>query len=226
MIARPNRFWAAAVTLVLAATPAAWAQVTTDDSALSALKPATPAAPSAASTDTAAPVAAKKSPVHHKTTHAAPMVAPPTMPRVAPANPVILPPTFVMPAHPAPPPPAVPLKPDALGSATATPTGQRLVFGPDSADLNPAMLAGLQAIAAQLQANPALTLSITAFAPGVPQDPSPARRLSLSRALACRAALIHAGIVSDRLYARAQGFNGIGTDPADRADLVILGATK
>jgi len=213
----------------------AQAQVATDDSALAALKKATPPAkaqytvtPNATTTQT--PKTSSPKPVTHKKPVAGkkpvPPPPPPVMPKAAPTNPVILPLPFVMPAHPPPPPPVVPLKADAPGSALPNAKGVRLIFGTNSSDLNPAMQIALADIATKLKTAPDLHVTITAFAPGTPQDPSTSRRLSLSRALAARAALIHAGIESDRIYARAEGFTGIGTDPADRTDLVLLNASQ
>jgi len=62
-----------------------------------------------------------------------------------------------------------------------------------------------------------------AYAAGRPEDPSTARRLSLSRALAVRAALMADGISSNRIYVRALGAQA-SDGPADRVDISVLGS--
>ena len=61
-----------------------------------------------------------------------------------------------------------------------------------------------------------------AYAAGTPEDPSTARRLSLSRALAVRSALMADGVTSSRIYVRALGATG-GDEPPDRVDLAVMG---
>ena len=149
-----------------------------------------------------------------------------TMPVVPPANPVLAPPPFVMPAHKPPPPPPVPVRADAPGAATDITGGTRVTFGPGVSDLNPATLAAAKAIATRASADPALIITITAWAPGTADDPSTPRRLSLDRALAVRAVLINAGVVSERIRAVAKGMSDFGNGPTDRADIVLLPAGK
>lgn len=201
----------------LCAAPAA-AQVSTDDHALDQLAPV-PAAPAKAALPKAG--AAKGGhPTRHP--HAAPparRLTGPTMPSAPPANPVIVPPAFVMPTHAPPAPPPVPVRPDAEGAAFPIPGGTRITFGAGSSDLNPATLAALQAIGTQAAANPATIVSVTGWAPGPVDDPSTARRLSLDRALAARAVLIRAGMLSDRIRAVAKGSNEVAGGPADRVDV-------
>lgn len=186
-----------------------------DDNALDALKPAAPAP--------AAKAARKPAPkTGHTATHPArptKIVVLPAVPAAPPANPVIPPPPFVMPSHKPPPPPPVPVKADALGTASEADGGLRITFGPASSDLNPATLAALRTLAASLLKDPLRVVQITAYAPGVVDDPSTPRRLSLDRALAARAVLINAGIVSDRIRALARGAADPGGGPADRADI-------
>jgi outer membrane protein OmpA-like peptidoglycan-associated protein len=213
-----------AVLALIFAAPAQ-AQVTTSDSALAGLAPTAPAAPAPAPSMPAGKVthhAAGPKNGNSKPHPAVPAPKPPVMPVVPPANPVIAPPAFVMPPEVPPPPPAIPFHAEAPGEVKTIAKGICLIFAPDSADVNQKMLSALQAVAAKLKADAALTVAIDAYAPGTAQDPSTPRRLSLSRALAARAVLIHAGIASDRIYARAQGFIGIGIGPAERADITIL----
>jgi outer membrane protein OmpA-like peptidoglycan-associated protein len=203
----------------LLGAPAAGAQVTTNDQALDALKSSPPAQPQAA--PAARPA---HRPVHRSAAPAAhPMAKAGKLPPVpaAPPNPVMIPPPPDIPVHPKPLPPPVPIKADAVGTNTLIPGGMRLTFGPGSADLNPANDQGLLNIAKLAQLDPALVITINAWAPGTDEDPSTPRRLSLDRALAARAVLINAGIASDRIYAVAKGFNGIEGGPPDRLDLQI-----
>ncbi len=200
----------------LLATPAL-AQVSTNSNALDKLPPA-PAAPANA------PAA---QPRHHPTRR--PPAAKPAakkltaigMPALPPAHPVIVPPPIVMPAHPPPPPPPVPMRADATGAASAITGGTRITFGPGTSDLNPATVEAIRGVAAKALASPAETVSITAWAPGPADDPSTARRLSLDRALAARAVMIQAGLLSDRIRAVAEGTTGISAESPDRADIVL-----
>ncbi len=201
----------------------AFAQVTTDDSALKALKPASSAATQAPSS------APARVPAHHVVAHhlvrhpSAPHARPaalPAVPAAPPPNPVIVPPPPVIPAHPPVLPPTIRPNPAATTTVIHIDHGTRLVFGAGSAELNQPSFDALMQIADAAKADPALEISVTAWAPGVPEDPSTPRRLSLDRALAARAVLIHAGIASERIHAVAKGTMDIGAGPADRMDVV------
>ena len=199
----------------------ALAQVTTDDSALKALKPAAPAkAAPAAPVAAAKPRAVAHHAVHHAATPHTRPAALPVVPAAPPANPVIVPPPPVIPIHPPVLPPAI--KPNLAATTTVTSItgGTRLVFGPGSAELNQLSFDALTQIASEAKADPTLEISVTAWAPGAPEDPSTPHRLSLDRALAARAVLIHAGIVSERIHAIAKGANDIAAGPPDRMDVV------
>jgi outer membrane protein OmpA-like peptidoglycan-associated protein len=203
----------------LAVATGAQAQVTTNDQALDSLKSTAPAAAPAKPAPVAHPAhrAARRG-TAHSASKAAPL---PAVPAAPPANPVIIPPPPVIPAHPKPMPPPVAIKPDAAGASTLIPGGVRLTFGPGTADLNPATNQALLNIAKLAQLDPAMVITINAWAPGTQEDPSTPRRLSLDRALAARAVLINAGIPSERIYAVAKGFNGIEPGPADRLDILV-----
>jgi outer membrane protein OmpA-like peptidoglycan-associated protein len=200
------------------------AQVSTDDHALDQLK-ATPAAPASAAPAKPRPHARRttRTEVHKPAAPAASIKKPlPPLPAAPPLHPVIAPPPIVMPAHPAPPPPPVPVKPDAAGVATSLPGDlERITFGPGSSDLNPATADAIRHVAASAVANPALTVTITAWAAGNNDDPSTPRRISLDRALAARAVLINAGVISERIHAIAKGFAEPGTGPIDRVDIAM-----
>jgi len=117
----------------------------------------------------------------------------------------------------------VPMRADAPGLVTPLPDGARITFAPGSSTLNPATFSAILAIAAQAKTNPAMTVGVTAWAPGSPDDPSTPRRLSLDRALAARAVLIANGVVSERIRTIAKGMIDLGTAaPADRADIIKI----
>ena len=137
-----------------------------------------------------------------------------------PAIAALPPPSPVPPARPQPA-PATPVTADAPGTAQTQPGGAlRITFGKDRADLNADTDAALRQAARAVKSSPTAAVTINAFASGLPDDPSAARRLSLSRALAARAVLISEGIPSSRIYPRALGPTGGDTDP-DRVDLTV-----
>ena len=196
-------------------------QVSTDDKALDQLAPAPAAKPVPHAGPPATAGKTRKRLAPHSLAPPGKRLTPPSMPVAPPIHPVLLPPTFTMPAHPPPPPQPIPVLPDAAGVALPLAGGGRITFGAGSSDLNPVTLAAVQALAKQAAANPALIVEVTAWAPGTADDPSTARRLSLDRALAVRAVLIHEGVLSDRIRAVAKGSLDIGEGYADRADFVM-----
>lgn len=133
---------------------------------------------------------------------AGPVIDPLAIPLTAPPPPV-LPPPIVIPVRPQRPPPPATVTADAPGVASDIPGGIRITFGPGRAELNPRTYAALQALLAA--ASPASTFTVRAYAAGRKSDPSFARRLSLSRALAVRSVLIHGGIASPRIAVLALG---------------------
>lgn len=169
---------------------------------------------------------AHATPARHQTSHPgashparAVRQALPTVPAAPPAAATLPPPLVVTPAHPAPPPP-VPVLANAAGTASDFGTGKRITFGAGAADLNPTTAAAIASMAAAAKADPALRLDVDAYAPGTADDPSTPRRLSLSRALAARAVLIHEGVPSDHIYVRALGNTaGFAAGPPDRVDI-------
>lgn len=209
---------------------AALAQVTTNDKALEALQPpaapAKPASAAPAATPTVAkPAAVKPAVTRHVPHKAAPAHPPaktplPKVPLAPPPNPVIAPPPPALPQHARETPPPVPVKADAVGTVTKIDGGTRLTFGPGSSDLNEATHSALIEIAGAARADKQLIVTITAWAPGTEEDPSTPRRLSLDRALAARAVLIHEGVESERVQAVAKGFIGIGGTDPDRLEIV------
>jgi outer membrane protein OmpA-like peptidoglycan-associated protein len=150
--------------------------------------------------------------------------APPaaTLPTAPPADvalvPVPPPPQAAQPAEPPPPPP---ITDTATSAATATGAGLRVTFGAGQADLSQASATAIKNIVQSAPSGDA-TFNVVAYAAGTPEDPSTARRLSLSRALAVRSALMADGVTSSRIYVRALGAAG-GDETPDRVDLSVMG---
>ena len=141
----------------------------------------------------------------------------------APPPPVVLPPPFVPIQTHAPVPPAD-IKPVA-DAKTRTETleggGMRVLFSPESSDLNEDSLKAVEAYANTLKDQPEKRIILTAYATLPGDDISMPRRISLARALAIRSIFIKAGVATTRLYPRAMGRPDKGdASPADRLDIV------
>ncbi|MBV1830535.1 hypothetical protein KUA08_07935, partial [Komagataeibacter melomenusus] len=137
-----------------------------------------------------------------------------------PDNPVLHPPETPVPLHPFTPPPEVKPDPQARGRAEKVTGGTRLHFATQSADMNPRMMTALQTFATLMQKLPDQHINIVAYGEGRPDDPSTPRRVALSRGLAARSVLIHAGVAPTRIYVRAVGLpdenaQGAGADCVD-----------
>jgi outer membrane protein OmpA-like peptidoglycan-associated protein len=236
------------LTALLGMTASAMAQVTIDLQALDALPNAKAAAPGHAVRKAAprptqrrvAVVKSSKSSAHARaeTPATAPQVTvatspPPSVPATpappaatlptAPPSTIALAPVPPPPpaAQPEPPPPP-PISATAASAATAVQKGLRVTFGAGEADLSPASAAAIKAVTQSATPDSDTTFNVVAYATGTPEDPSTARRLSLSRALAVRSALMANGVSSSHIYVRALGAAG-GTDDPDRVDLAVLG---
>lgn len=96
------------------------------------------------------------------------------------------------------------------------------MFKPTESDLSPATNAAIGDLVKSSPPGDTVTYNVVAFAAGVADDPSIARRMSLSRGLSVRAALIADGVPSTRIYVRALGA-AVGDGPPDRVDLTVLG---
>lgn len=160
-------------------------------------------------------------------TPAAPSVTPPPTPSSAATAP-----------EPAPSAPANGTAPDGMDTQTAArstagaatssgldhtgPGGMtRIVFETGSAKVPASADPMLDELASELNANDALRVQLMAYADGDNDAANPARRLSLSRALAVRTALIEKGVRSTRMDVRALG-NKYADGPADRVDAVLV----
>jgi outer membrane protein OmpA-like peptidoglycan-associated protein len=144
-------------------------------------------------------------------------VLPEAVPQTASINPVAPP---EPPAGSAPPPP---VSETAATKAAPTTAGLRLTFAPDQSDLSPDSSASIKQLATSAPPGDDTTFNVQAYAPGKPDDPSTARRVSLSRAMAVRAALVASGVPSARIFVRALG-EQFGDGPPDRVDIAVSGA--
>ncbi|ABI61981.1 OmpA family protein [Granulibacter bethesdensis] len=147
------------------------------------------------------------------------------MPATPPVAPVITPPLPSAPDHTSPPVPPPVVAADAPGGLSTTGEGLRVMFGPGRSDISPATNDALREAAREVSKLSNESVTILAYAPGTADDPSTARRLSLSRALTIRSALIAAGMPSTKIFVRALGSN-IGKGPADRADIIRTQPSK
>jgi outer membrane protein OmpA-like peptidoglycan-associated protein len=111
----------------------------------------------------------------------------------------------------------------ASTAAEPTQSGLRLTFAPGQSDLSPESIDSIKKLAAAAPPGDAVSFNVLAYAPGSPNDPSTARRVSLSRAMAVRSALVGDGVSSVRIYVRALG-DQFGSGPPDRVDVTVLGA--
>ena len=121
--------------------------------------------------------------------------------------------TTVAIARPPTPPPA-PAKP-AVASV-------RVPFSENQAELSADGAAVIKGLVDSAPTADSVSFNVVAYAAGSQDDPSTARRLSLSRALAARGALLGNGIPSSRIFVRALGSQS-GDGPPDRVDISILG---
>ena len=210
------------------ATPV-FAQVTVDLHALQALpdhrtasRPPRPASPSGPA------VAAARAPVVAAPVVAAPAPASPQAPRPAlpegvPDTASIAPITPQPPSPEAQPPAPPPVSAKAATAAAPTTTGLRLTFAPGESNLSPESSASIKQLTAAGPLGDLTTFNVMAYAPGKADDPSTARRISLSRAMAVRSALVADGVPSARIFVRALG-EQFGDGPPDRVDLSVMGA--
>jgi outer membrane protein OmpA-like peptidoglycan-associated protein len=152
---------------------------------------------------------------------ASPATIPPVIPQAEPDTAVVNPITPPEPAPGAPPPP--PVSADAATKAAPTNAGLRLTFAPGASDLSPDSNASIKDLTRAAPPGDATTFTVQAYAPGTPDDPSTARRVSLSRAMAVRSALVADGVPSARIFVRALGAQ-YGDGPPDRVDLSVEGA--
>lgn len=100
-----------------------------------------------------------------------------------------------------------------------------MTFGAGEVALNPVTIAALRKLAATAAGTEGPPVSVDAYAPEDPSDPSTPRRLSLARALAARAIFREAGIPSEKIYVRALLARPDAGAPANRVDVTVATVT-
>jgi outer membrane protein OmpA-like peptidoglycan-associated protein len=136
---------------------------------------------------------------------------------------VALAPVVPAPEAPSAPPPPPPVSNTSNSTASSNAAGLQVTFGSGQSDLSPASAAAIQNLVKSAPSGDGTSFNVVAYAAGTPEDPSTARRLSLSRALAVRSALMAGGIASSRIYVRALGAPE-GDKTPDRAEVAVLGS--
>ncbi len=96
-----------------------------------------------------------------------------------------------------------------------------LTFDSEKADIKPDAAAAITALVRAIPVHETASVNVAAYAAGRFDDPSTARRLSLSRGMAVRAALIDGGIPSTQIYVRALGAAAPDGGAADRVLLSV-----
>jgi outer membrane protein OmpA-like peptidoglycan-associated protein len=117
-------------------------------------------------------------------------------------------------------PPASTTKPAPTPSALPLPPPVRVTFEEGKADLSPQDEAAIMVLAHEIPSTTSSSINVIAYAAGKPDDPSTARRLSLSRGMAVRSVLLSSGVPSAQIYVRALGATA-SDGPADRVELVV-----
>ena len=121
--------------------------------------------------------------------------------------------------QPAAPPPSTMIAAPAP-SPVPLPPPVRVVFAEGKTDLSPADEAAIRDLARAIPTSAADSVNVVAYAAGKPDDPSTARRLSLSRGIAVRSVLLASGVPSAQIYVRALGASAPDA-PADRVELTV-----
>ena len=166
------------------------------------------------------PVVRSKPPVATQEPAPAPPAPQPAMPENVPQTAAINPIAPPEPPAGSPPPPPPPVSEKAATTAAPTTAGLRLTFAPEQSDLSPASIDSVKQLTASAPPGDETTFNVQAYAPGKADDPSTARRISLSRAMAVRSALVADGVPSARIFVRALG-EQYGDGPPDRVDIGV-----
>jgi outer membrane protein OmpA-like peptidoglycan-associated protein len=145
------------------------------------------------------------------------------MPENVPQTAAIAPITPPAPSPGSQPPAPPPVSDTAKTAAAPTSAGLRLTFAPGASDLSPESSTSIKQLTAAAPTGDQTTFNVMAYAPGRPDDPSTARRISLSRAMTVRSALVADGVPSARIFVRALG-EQYGDGPPDRVDITVTGA--
>jgi outer membrane protein OmpA-like peptidoglycan-associated protein len=204
------------LSLLLCLTFGARAQVSVDMHALDG--PGGGSAPVAVPRAAPAPVPARAPNVGRAqtTSHAQPVApAAASTAVVTPAIPLVALPT----AQPAMPPASTTVATPAATPSPFPPT-VRLMFGTGQSELSPGDEATIRDLARSMPAPSVNSVDVVAYAAGRQDDPSTARRLSLSRGMAVRSVLLESGVPSSQIYVRALG-SAVPDGPPDRVELTV-----
>jgi outer membrane protein OmpA-like peptidoglycan-associated protein len=110
--------------------------------------------------------------------------------------------------------------PAPVAASVPLPPPVRLLFEGGQADLTANDEAAIRELAHAMPAPAVESINVLAYASGKPDDPSTARRLSLSRGMAVRSVLLANGVPSAQIYVRALGA-AAADGPADRVELMV-----
>src|SRR5579883_1382047 len=98
----------------------------------------------------------------------------------------------------------------------------RVVFAPNLTDMPDQGKPALDKVISAMKADEQIRVQIVAYASGLPDQASQARRVSLSRAISVRSYLMEQGIKSVRIDVRAMGNRADSGGPPDRVDVVAI----
>ena len=174
--------------------------------------PVRPAAPNKAAGAPAVPAKAGQQP---SGVSAGAVASRPSAPSVVPPAPLP-----ALPGEQPAPPPAVTTVPAQTPSSVPLPPPVRLVFETGTTDLTAGNEAAVRNLAHAIPAPEGSSVNVVAYAAGKPDDPSTARRVSLSRGMAVRSVLMDSGVPSAQIYVRALGATP-SDGPADRVELIV-----
>ena len=149
----------------------------------------------------------------------------PTLPTGPPPEVRLAPLTPAPPIQAQPHPEAPPTSKDAGTDVLSVGDGLRITFVPGHSDITPDTEDVLHRFARTVPNTTGTTIDVRSYASGSPDDISSSRRMSLSRSLAVRAALIGGGVPSTHIFVRALGPNA-GDGPADRVDILVNRQTQ
>jgi outer membrane protein OmpA-like peptidoglycan-associated protein len=98
----------------------------------------------------------------------------------------------------------------------------QVAFAPNVTDMPDQAKSTLNGVIRAMKADEQIRVQLVAYASGLPDQASQARRISLSRAIGVRSYLIEQGIKSARIDVRALGNRTDSGGPPDRVDVVAL----
>jgi outer membrane protein OmpA-like peptidoglycan-associated protein len=98
----------------------------------------------------------------------------------------------------------------------------QVVFAPNVTDLPDQAKAALDGVIRTMKADDQVRVQLVAYASGLPDQASQARRISLSRAIGVRSYLIEQGVKSARIDVRALGNRTDLGGPPDRVEVVAI----